>query len=161
MEYLNGGDCFSLLRELTTFDEDMARQYIAETVLALEYLHRNKIIHRDLKPDNMLIDRHGHVKLTDFGLSQIGLLERQEENAELSLKRLIEKEDEGSAEINAAGTPDYLAPEVFLGAKIGKAVDWWALGCIMYEFLIGITPFYGDNMDEIFQNILSQREFFK
>lgn len=77
MEYLNGGDCFALLRELMCFDEEMARQYIAETVLALGYLHDNKIVHRDLKPDNMLIDSKGHIKLTDFGLSRVGLLDRK------------------------------------------------------------------------------------
>ncbi|KAL3152041.1 hypothetical protein ABBQ32_001154 [Trebouxia sp. C0010 RCD-2024] len=76
MEYLNGGDCFSLLRVLGALDEDTARLYIAETVLALEYCHTQAIIHRDLKPDNLLISSQGHVKLTDFGLSCIGVIDR-------------------------------------------------------------------------------------
>jgi microtubule-associated serine/threonine kinase len=67
MEYLNGGDCFSLLRTLGALDEDVARQYVAEAVLALEYCHTQAIIHRDLKPDNLLISSNGHIKLTDFG----------------------------------------------------------------------------------------------
>ncbi|KAF2072376.1 hypothetical protein CYY_006321 [Polysphondylium violaceum] len=77
MEYLQGGDCFSLLQSLGALDEKMAKMIIAETVLALEYLHSHGIIHRDLKPDNLLIDKNGHIKLTDFGLSKVGLLERQ------------------------------------------------------------------------------------
>ncbi|EGC28739.1 hypothetical protein DICPUDRAFT_159783, partial [Dictyostelium purpureum] len=77
MEYLQGGDCFSLLQSLGALDEDMAKMIIAETVLALEYLHGHGIIHRDLKPDNLLIDKNGHIKLTDFGLSKVGLLEKQ------------------------------------------------------------------------------------
>ncbi|EFA80964.1 protein serine/threonine kinase [Heterostelium album PN500] len=77
MEYVHGGDCFSLLQNLGALEEDMAKMIIAETVLALEYLHGLGIIHRDLKPDNLLIDKNGHIKLTDFGLSKIGLLDRQ------------------------------------------------------------------------------------
>ncbi|KAG1676353.1 hypothetical protein FOA52_001148 [Chlamydomonas sp. UWO 241] len=76
MEYLNGGDCFSLLRKFGCLDEDVARQYVAETVLALEYCHAQGIVHRDMKPDNMLISADGHVKLTDFGLSCIGVIEK-------------------------------------------------------------------------------------
>ncbi|KAJ9511434.1 hypothetical protein QJQ45_029913, partial [Haematococcus lacustris] len=76
MEYLNGGDCFSLLRKFGCLDEEVARLYVAETVLALEYCHAQGIIHRDMKPDNMLISANGHVKLTDFGLSCIGVIDR-------------------------------------------------------------------------------------
>ncbi|GFR52786.1 hypothetical protein Agub_g15403 [Astrephomene gubernaculifera] len=76
MEYINGGDCFSLLRKFGALDEEVARQYIAETVLALEYCHAQGIIHRDLKPDNLLINAQGHVKLTDFGLSCVGVIDR-------------------------------------------------------------------------------------
>lgn len=76
MEYLNGGDCYSLLRKFGALDEDVARLYVAETVLALEYCHAQGIIHRDMKPDNMLISANGHIKLTDFGLSCIGVIDR-------------------------------------------------------------------------------------
>ncbi|KAG2490698.1 hypothetical protein HYH03_010859 [Edaphochlamys debaryana] len=78
MEYINGGDCYSLLRKFGCLDEEVARQYIAETVLALEYCHAQGIIHRDLKPDNLLINAQGHVKLTDFGLSCVGVIDRTE-----------------------------------------------------------------------------------
>ncbi|KDQ64634.1 hypothetical protein JAAARDRAFT_28272 [Jaapia argillacea MUCL 33604] len=77
MEYLNGGDCAALIKSLGSLPEEWAKNYIAEVVLALEYLHNSGIVHRDLKPDNLLIDQHGHLKLTDFGLSRIGLLGRQ------------------------------------------------------------------------------------
>jgi len=79
MEYLIGGDCASLLRALGCFDESMAKHYIAETVLCLEYLHTSFIVHRDLKPDNMLIDGKGHIKLTDFGLSKIGIIDDKQQ----------------------------------------------------------------------------------
>merc|ERR1712137_575623 len=147
------------LRELMCFSEEMARPYVAETVLALGYLHKKGIVHRDLKPDNILIDSEGHIKLTDFGLSRVGLLDRQEDNQDWKLRRAFMKDGtdrEEAAEQTAAGTPDYIAPEVFLGTACGPEVDWWALGCILYEFLIGITPFYGDDLQEIFQNILNQ-----
>lgn len=76
MEYCAGGDLFSLLQKKQIFSIEMTKQYIAETVLALEYLHSQQIVHRDLKPDNMLINHDGHIKLTDFGLSEIGLVDR-------------------------------------------------------------------------------------
>ncbi|EIW82330.1 hypothetical protein CONPUDRAFT_81831 [Coniophora puteana RWD-64-598 SS2] len=77
MEYLNGGDCAALIKSLGSLPEEWTKNYIAEVVLGLEYLHERGIVHRDLKPDNLLIDQHGHLKLTDFGLSRIGLLGRQ------------------------------------------------------------------------------------
>ncbi|GLB33957.1 putative cheY-homologous receiver domain containing protein [Lyophyllum shimeji] len=77
MEYLNGGDCAALIKSLGSLPEEWTKNYIAEVVLGLEYLHQRGIVHRDLKPDNLLIDQHGHLKLTDFGLSRIGLLGRQ------------------------------------------------------------------------------------
>jgi tRNA A-37 threonylcarbamoyl transferase component Bud32 len=100
MEYLPGGDLAALLTAMGCFDDDMAQLYLAETVLALEYIHGVGIVHRDLKPENLLIDRFGHLKLTDFGLSRVGLL-----NQEL-----------GDSAGEIVGTPDYLAPELLLAA---------------------------------------------
>ncbi|OCH92896.1 hypothetical protein OBBRIDRAFT_790755 [Obba rivulosa] len=87
MEYLNGGDCAALIKSLGSLPEEWTRNYVAEVVLGLDYLHQRGIVHRDLKPDNLLIDQHGHLKLTDFGLSRIGLLGRQTRDAPVSFDR--------------------------------------------------------------------------
>ncbi len=150
MEYLPGGDVFSLLRNLSCFSEEMARHYIAELVVALAYLHAQGVVHRDLKPDNMLISRDGHIKLTDFGLSAMGLLEKQEE-----FRPCADQPDDADEEEKAVGSPEYLAPEVMLGTGSNHMVDWWAVGVMLYEFLVGITPFYGDTIEDVFQNILA------
>jgi serine/threonine protein kinase len=147
MEYLNGGDCFSLLSVLGTLSENQAQQYTAEAVLALEYLHNLNIVHRDLKPDNMLIDRHGHIKLTDFGLSKMGTVEQTSKYDPKTNILGSMKENEQVA----VGTPDYIAPELILGTGFGSSVDWWSLGCILYEFLVGFPPFYADTVAEIFE----------
>ncbi|KAJ6539501.1 hypothetical protein B0H19DRAFT_1037582 [Mycena capillaripes] len=84
MEYLNGGDCAALIKSLGSLPEEWTKNYIAEVVLGLEYLHQRGVVHRDLKPDNLLIDQHGHLKLTDFGLSRIGLLGRQTRESQLA-----------------------------------------------------------------------------
>lgn len=89
MEYLNGGDCAALIKTLGSLPEEWARAYVAEVVLGLEYLHEKGIVHRDLKPDNLLIDQHGHLKLTDFGLSRIGLLGRQTRESRRLPERLL------------------------------------------------------------------------
>jgi len=192
MEYVSGGDCFSLLRNMGCLSEDDARVYVAETVLALEYCHAQGIVHRDLKPDNLLISDQGRIKLTDFGLSVVGVVDRATdyggkstaaaessmENirslehsvfseasegsdgtsmgsgnpaiASTSAKVVLSKEDHR----RAVGTPDYLAPELLLGIGHTPAVDWWSLGAILFEFVVGIPPFNADSPQAIFQNIL-------
>ncbi|ORX83200.1 kinase-like protein, partial [Basidiobolus meristosporus CBS 931.73] len=147
MEYLNGGDCAALIKGMGELPEEWARNYLAEVVLGLEYLHGKGIVHRDLKPDNLLIDQNGHLKLTDFGLSRIGFLNRRARNQSTSLKEVPK---------SCIGTPDYLAPESILGTGQDAMVDWWALGVILYEFLYGIPPFNADSPEEVFENILSR-----
>lgn len=151
MEYVEGGDCASLLKNMGPLPMDLARSYIAETLLAVEYLHSYGIIHRDVKPDNLLITSMGHIKLTDFGLSKVGLINSTTHMFEHSL----EQETKQFTDKQVFGTPDYLAPEVILRQGYGKPVDWWSLGIILYEFLIGVPPFYGDSPEELFADTLS------
>ncbi|XP_014822637.1 PREDICTED: microtubule-associated serine/threonine-protein kinase 2-like isoform X8 [Poecilia mexicana] len=151
MEYVEGGDCATLLKNIGALPVDMARMYFAETVLALEYLHNYGIVHRDLKPDNLLITSLGHIKLTDFGLSKIGLMSLTTNLYEGH----IEKDTREFLDKQVCGTPEYIAPEVILRQGYGKPVDWWAMGVILYEFLVGCAPFFGDTPEELFGQVIS------
>ncbi|KAJ1966026.1 cAMP-dependent protein kinase catalytic subunit [Dipsacomyces acuminosporus] len=132
MEYVPGGELFSHLRRAGRFPDDVARFYAAEIVLALDYLHSMKIIWRDTKPENILLDDRGHVKLADFGFA----------------KRVEDRT------WTLCGTPEYLAPEIIQSKGHGKAVDWWALGILIFEMLAGYPPFYDDNPFGIYEKIL-------
>ncbi|KAI3517866.1 hypothetical protein L1887_17087 [Cichorium endivia] len=167
MEYLNGGDLYSLLRNLGCLDEDVARIYIAEVVLALEYLHSLRVVHRDLKPDNLLIAHDGHIKLTDFGLSKVGLINSTDDlsgPAVSGTSLLGDNESQsgtGSQQErrknrSAVGTPDYLAPEILLGTGHGTSADWWSVGVILFELIVGIPPFNAEHPQMIFDNILNR-----
>ena len=123
-ECLQGGDLFFHLHEkkYTVFPEVKAKFYIMELVVALDFLHKNNMVYRDLKPENILLDSQGHVKLTDFGLSKIF-------------------ENENDKAFTVCGTPQYLAPEILMKRGYDKAVDWWSLGCVLYEMLYCRLPF--------------------
>ena len=151
MEYLCGGDLSSLLSSLGSFSTEMTLQYSAEIALALEYLHAQGIIHRDIKPDNVLIDHLGHCKLTDFGLSSVNVKQLKRKKSVIVRKK---------QQVNVIGTPDYLAPELLLGYMNDRPVDYWALGCCIYEFIEGTPPFHDDNPDQIFQNIINHQLVF-
>jgi protein-serine/threonine kinase len=122
-EYMQGGELYFHLRREGYFNENRSRFYACEIILALEYLHKNKIIYRDLKPENILLDKTGHVKLTDFGLSKV-----------------ITEADKDEKAYTLCGTPEYLAPEILLEGGYDKAVDWWSLGTVIYEMLVGHSP---------------------
>jgi protein-serine/threonine kinase len=132
-EFLQGGELFFHLHKEKRFTNDKAKFYVAEIVVAIEYLHKKKIVYRDLKPENVLISDIGHVKLTDFGLSKI-------------FKKSKEKA------YTICGTPQYLAPEVILSENgYDSTIDWWSLGCVLYELLIGRAPYricLGDSLNE-------------
>ena len=133
-EFMQGGELFFHLHKEKRFKDEKAKFYIIEIILAIEYLHKNKMLYRDLKPENVLIDINGHIKLTDFGLSKI-----------------IQKPKEKAYTI--CGTPQYLAPEVLSDKGYDCTVDWWSLGCVLYELLIGRSPFrilLGDSLNEDF-----------
>ncbi|KAI8063799.1 camp-dependent protein kinase 9 [Gongronella butleri] len=133
LEYVVGGELFSHLRRAGRFTNDMTRFYASEIVLAIEYLHSKNIIYRDLKPENLLLDHQGHIKITDFGFA----------------KTVIDRT------WTLCGTPEYLAPEIIQSKGHGKAVDWWALGILIFEMLAGYPPFFDDNSFGIYEKILA------
>ncbi|KAI8099682.1 kinase-like domain-containing protein [Halteromyces radiatus] len=135
MDYVPGGELFRILRRQKNFSEDAVRFYTAEVILALEYLHANEIIYRDLKPENILLDAKGHVKLTDFGFA----------------KRVP------TYTYTVCGTPDYLAPEIILSKGYTRSVDWWSLGVLIYEMLVGRPPFEDENPVNLYEKILDCR----
>ncbi|PYH90798.1 camp-dependent protein kinase catalytic subunit [Aspergillus ellipticus CBS 707.79] len=136
MDFVEGGELFSLLRKSQRFPNPVAKFYAAEVTLALEYLHQQQIIYRDLKPENLLLDRHGHLKITDFGFAK--------EVPDITW--------------TLCGTPDYLAPEVVSSKGYNKSVDWWSLGILIFEMLCGFTPFWDSGSPvKIYENILRGR----
>ena len=151
MEFVEGGDCATLLKNMGPLPTDLARFYFAETLLAVEYLHSYGIVHRDLKPDNLLITGMGHIKLTDFGLSKIGLM-----NLATNLyEEYLDRETKQFNDKQVFGTPEYIAPEVILRQGYGKPVDWWSMGIILYEFLVGCVPFFGETPEELFAHVIN------
>ncbi|KAM3271587.1 hypothetical protein ACQJBY_042032 [Aegilops geniculata] len=137
-------------------------------VLALEYLHSLNVIHRDLKPDNLLISRDGHIKLTDFGLSKVGLINSTDDlsgpdvstalvgdNQPTDAEQRAHKRQQRQKQ-TAVGTPDYLAPEILLGMSHGPTADWWSVGVILFEILVGIPPFNAEHPQIIFDNIMNR-----
>uniref|UniRef100_A0A7S1I7S8 non-specific serine/threonine protein kinase n=1 Tax=Eutreptiella gymnastica TaxID=73025 RepID=A0A7S1I7S8_9EUGL len=151
MELMPGGDLMSLLLDLGVFSEPLTRQFAAEIVLALDFLHKMGIIHRDLKPDNILMDAAGHLKLTDFGLSEAKastlVFEPIDPGSPLH-------KSPGPEAREARGTIDYMAPEIILQQPHDYTVDWWSLGVIIVEFLTGCPPFNDDCPSSVCQNIL-------
>jgi serine/threonine protein kinase len=116
LDYVPGGELFSYLRAAERFSNHMGIFYAAEIVSALEYLHAQNIVYRDLKPENILLEACGHIRITDFGFA----------------KRIPD-----GFTYTLCGTPEYLAPEIIQGRGHGKAVDWWALGVLIFEMLVG------------------------
>lgn len=152
LEYAQGGELFRHLEMEKFFSEEVAAFYIAEIILALDYLHNTVgVIYRDLKPENCLLDAHGHLLLTDFGLSKVAV-----EDASTP----------GGSRCNSlgVGTIEYMAPEIIKGSNVndsgpgyGKACDWWSLGAMACDLMTGKPPFGGNNWTKIQQNILTQK----
>lgn len=135
MEYSAGGDLMLHIHS-DVFSEPRAVFYSACVVLGLQFLHEHKIVYRDLKLDNLLLDTEGYVKITDFGLCKEGM-------------------GYGDRTSTFCGTPEFLAPEVLTDTSYTRAVDWWGLGVLLYEMLVGESPFPGDDEEEVFDSIVN------
>ncbi|KAM3695915.1 hypothetical protein ACB098_07G169700 [Castanea mollissima] len=163
-DFAPGGELFALLdkQPMKLFKEDSARFYAAEVVIGLEYLHCLGIIYRDLKPENILLQKDGHAVLTDFDLSFMTSCEPQIIKHPLPSNRRRSRSQppptffaEPVTQSNSfVGTEEYIAPEIITGAGHSSAIDWWALGILLYEMLYGRTPFRGKNRQKTFANIL-------
>ncbi|KAL0558029.1 hypothetical protein IC582_006592 [Cucumis melo] len=187
MEYLPGGDIMTLLMREDILSEDVARFYIAESILAIHSIHQHNYIHRDIKPDNLILDKNGHLKLSDFGLckplddkySSI-LLNDEDLTAQqcknegqsqsdsngshwMMPKEQIQqwKRNRRALAFSTVGTLDYMAPEVLLKKGYGMECDWWSLGAIMYEMLAGYPPFCSDDPRMTFRKIINWRTCLK
>ncbi|CAG8491661.1 12803_t:CDS:2 [Ambispora leptoticha] len=135
MDYVVGGELFSVLRKTQRFPDHVAKFYAAEVLLAFEYLHSKDVIYRDLKPENLLLDRNGHIKITDFGFAKYV----------------------PDVTWTLCGTPDYLAPEVIQSKGYSKAVDWYSLGVLIFEMLAGYPPFYDEDHMRLYEKIVAGR----
>lgn len=140
MEYVSGGDLMLHIQR-EQFNLHRAKFYAAEVLLALEYFHKHGIIYRDLKLDNIMLTLDGHIKIADYGLCKEGMWY-------------------GNTTSTFCGTPEFMAPEILLEQRYGRAVDWWAFGILLYEMLLGQAPFRGDDEDEIFDAILEDEPLY-
>ena len=127
MDYVDGGELFQYMRNLRRFKQDHVAFYSAQIAMALGYLHNNNIMYRDLKPENILVDERGHLRLTDFGLCRGGFKQRRDRA------------------MSFVGSPEYMSPEILLGQGYDYSVDFYTLGVLLYEMLVGLPPHYNED----------------
>ena len=203
MDFLPGGDLMNLLMKKEILTEDEARFYTAEMILAVDSVHKLNCIHRDLKPDNILIDKNGHIQLSDFGLAKIAdktffpltvkdspnpqkiinspsdsittantnntnsnanniNFSKLNQNLNLNknfLKKKLPKKNRLIA-YSTVGTPDYIAPEVFSQNGYGEEADWWSIGVMFFEMVVGFPPFFSENPSDTCKKIVKWKEHF-
>ena len=166
MEYLPGGDLMNLLIEKDILTEKEAKFYISELILAIESIHNLDCIHRDIKPDNILIDKNGHIKLSDFGLAKISdkLYEKEDEKYKNFLKNKSNDKNTKmthNKNFSCVGTAYYVAPEVLKKSGYDKDIDWWSVGIILYEMLVGYAPFCSKETTEVCYKVLNWKNYLK
>ena len=170
IDYCPGGDLLNYLNWKDTLTEEEAKFYIAEIILAVDSLHKNKCIHRDIKPENIFIDKYGHIKLGDFGLSILSnnimypytYIWKNTNDEIYSEQSDIKSSNNNIKKIigfSKVGSVMYVAPEVVENKSYGEEVDWWSVGIIFYEMLIGFTPFFEDREDKIIEKIKNFKKY--
>eukprot|EP00943_MAST-04B_sp_MAST-4B-sp1_P006890 g6890.t1 len=173
MEFMAGGDLMSLLMKEDILNENAVQFYAVEASLAVQCVHDLGYVHRDLKPDNILIDHHGHLKLTDLGLA------KKHQTVNTNDPNFMKKTFDTSSSstslakgsqakhrtrnqlFSTVGTPDYIAPEVLGGEGYGSECDWWSLGVIFFECLVGYPPFYSDQPMDTCRKIMNWKRVLK
>ena len=192
MEFLPGGDLMNLLMKKEVLTEDEARFYTAEMILAVDSVHKLNCIHRDLKPDNILIDKNGHIQLSDFGLAKISdktffpitskdstgpqrIINNQSDsitslntnysnnnnfNSMIRNNNSLRQRRNRLVAYSTVGTPDYIAPEVFSQNGYGEEADWWSIGVMFFEMVVGFPPFFSENPSDTCKKIVKWKEYF-
>ena len=167
IDYCPGGDLLNFLDNKDTLTEEEAKFYIAEIILGVDSLHKNKCIHRDIKPENIFIDKHGHLKIGDFGLSILSnnimypfTYKWKNENDEIYSEQKNEKlNNKKILGFSKVGSIMYVAPEVVEKKYYGEEVDWWSVGIIFYEMVVGFTPFFEGTQEEIIYKIKNFKKY--
>ena len=159
MEFCQGGDFMNLLIKKDILTEKEAKFYLVELILAVESIHKLNCIHRDIKPDNILIDKNGHIKLSDFGLAKISdnFVQSQINNNNINNK----KRPTHQKNYSCVGTAYYVAPEVLKKTGYSEDIDWWSVGVIFFEMLVGYAPFCSEETKDVCYRVMNWKQFLK